>query len=85
MSNSTEKGATWRFVIQTLLAILTAIGTTLGVTSCMAGRKTDKCRENWQSVLQPSTGIYSAKQSDPTKKANREILHLPYGSKKHIT
>lgn len=37
MSNSTEKGATWRFVIQTLLAILTAIGTTLGVTSCMAG------------------------------------------------
>ena len=37
MSNSTEKNATWRFVIQTLLAILTAIGTTLGVTSCMAG------------------------------------------------
>ncbi|MDO4165538.1 MAG: smalltalk protein [Bacteroides sp.] len=26
---------TWKFVVQTLIAILTAIGTTLGVTSCM--------------------------------------------------
>ena len=26
----------WKFVIQTVIAILTAIGTTLGVTSCMA-------------------------------------------------
>lgn len=26
---------TWKYVIQTLIAILTAIGTTLGVTSCM--------------------------------------------------
>lgn len=26
---------TWKFVIQTLLAILTAIATTLGVTSCI--------------------------------------------------
>ena len=25
----------WKFVIQTVIAILTAIGTTLGVTSCM--------------------------------------------------
>ena len=25
----------WKFVIQTLIAILTAIGTTLGVTSCL--------------------------------------------------
>lgn len=37
MKTTPEKSATWRFVIQTLLAILTAIGTTLGVTSCMAG------------------------------------------------
>ncbi len=27
----------WKLVIQTLITILTAIGTTLGVTSCMAG------------------------------------------------
>lgn len=27
---------TWRFIIQTLIAILTAIATTLGVTSCMS-------------------------------------------------
>ncbi|WP_178796789.1 smalltalk protein [Bacteroidaceae bacterium] len=33
MSNT--KRDTWKFVIQTLVAILTAIGTTLGVTSCM--------------------------------------------------
>ena len=26
---------TWKFVIQTLLAILSAIATSLGVTSCM--------------------------------------------------
>lgn len=26
---------TWKFIIQTLAAILTAIATTLGVTSCM--------------------------------------------------
>ena len=29
------KKETWKFLIQTLLAILTAIATTLGVTSCM--------------------------------------------------
>ena len=29
------KKETVKFIIQTLLAILTAIGTTLGVTSCM--------------------------------------------------
>ena len=27
---------TWKFIIQTVIAILTAILTTLGVTSCMA-------------------------------------------------
>ncbi|MCD7924063.1 MAG: smalltalk protein [Bacteroides sp.] len=32
---SNTKRDTWKFVIQTLVAILTAIGTTLGVTSCM--------------------------------------------------
>ncbi len=26
---------TWKFILQTLAAILTAIATTLGVTSCM--------------------------------------------------
>lgn len=36
MSDTQGKRDTWRFIIQTLLAILTAIGTTLGVTSCMA-------------------------------------------------
>ena len=30
------KKETWKFIIQTLAAILTAIATTLGVTSCMA-------------------------------------------------
>ena len=30
-----KKQAIWRIVIQTLISILTAIGTTLGVTSCM--------------------------------------------------
>lgn len=34
MSNMT-KHDTWKFVIQTLIAILTAIGTSLGVTGCM--------------------------------------------------
>ncbi|MBO4841123.1 MAG: smalltalk protein [Bacteroidaceae bacterium] len=29
------KKETWKFVIQTVLAILTAIATTFGVTSCM--------------------------------------------------
>lgn len=29
------KRETWKFIVQTLLAILTAIGTTLGVTSCL--------------------------------------------------
>ena len=29
------KKETWKFIIQTLAAILTAIATTLGVTSCM--------------------------------------------------
>ena len=27
---------TWKFIIQTLAAVLTAIATSLGVTSCMA-------------------------------------------------
>jgi len=27
---------TWKFLIQTLIAILTAIATSLGVTSCMS-------------------------------------------------
>ena len=31
-----DKKNVWRLVIQTLISILTAIGTTLGVTSCMA-------------------------------------------------
>jgi hypothetical protein len=30
------KKETWKFIIQTILAILTAIATTFGVTSCMA-------------------------------------------------
>ncbi|MBR5394592.1 MAG: smalltalk protein [Bacteroidaceae bacterium] len=29
------KKATWKFIIQTIIAILTAIATSLGVTSCM--------------------------------------------------
>ncbi len=29
------KRETWKFIIQTIVAILTAIGTTLGVTSCL--------------------------------------------------
>ena len=31
------KKETWKFIIQTLAAILTAIATSLGVTSCIAG------------------------------------------------
>ncbi|MFA4180580.1 smalltalk protein [Xylanibacter rodentium] len=30
------KRETWKFVIQLITAVLTAIATTLGVTSCMA-------------------------------------------------
>jgi hypothetical protein len=30
------KKETWKFIIQTIVAILTAIATSLGVTSCMA-------------------------------------------------
>ncbi|MBQ1667927.1 MAG: smalltalk protein [Prevotella sp.] len=29
------KKETWKFILQLLLSILTAVGTTLGVTSCM--------------------------------------------------
>ncbi|MBQ7460633.1 MAG: smalltalk protein [Bacteroidaceae bacterium] len=29
------KKETWKFIIQTVMAILTAIATSLGVTSCM--------------------------------------------------
>jgi hypothetical protein len=30
------KKETWKFIIQTIVAILTAIATSLGVTSCMS-------------------------------------------------
>ena len=30
-----DKKETWKFIIQLLIAILTAVGTTLGVSSCM--------------------------------------------------
>jgi hypothetical protein len=30
------KKETWKFIIQTIIAILTAIATSLGVTSCIA-------------------------------------------------
>ena len=30
-----KKKETWKFILQTLIAIPTAIGTTLGVTSCL--------------------------------------------------
>lgn len=33
----TMKKETWKFIIQTLAAILTAIATSLGVTSCITG------------------------------------------------
>ena len=29
------KKETWKFIIQTIIAILTAIATTFGITSCM--------------------------------------------------
>jgi len=29
------KRETWKFIIQTIVAVLTAIATSLGVTSCM--------------------------------------------------
>ena len=35
LTNMNSKKDVWKFVIQTVIAILTAIGTTLGVTSCM--------------------------------------------------
>ncbi|MCR5130721.1 MAG: smalltalk protein [Prevotella sp.] len=31
-----DKKEFWKYIIQTVIAILTAIGTTLGVTSCLA-------------------------------------------------
>ena len=31
-----DKKSIWKMVIQTLISILSAIGTTLGLTSCMA-------------------------------------------------
>ena len=34
MNNQTKKD-TWRFVLQLLLSVLSAVCTTLGVTSCM--------------------------------------------------
>ena len=34
--HDTMKKETWKFIVQTAIAILTAIATTLGVTSCMA-------------------------------------------------
>ncbi len=33
---STKKKETWKFILQTAIAILTAIATSLGVTSCIA-------------------------------------------------
>ena len=33
---SANKKETWKFIIQTAIAILTAIATSLGVTSCIA-------------------------------------------------
>ena len=30
------KTETWKFIIQTIISILTALGATLGVTSCIA-------------------------------------------------
>ena len=33
--HDTMKKETWKFIIQTIIAILTAIATSLGVTSCM--------------------------------------------------
>ena len=31
------KKETWKFILQTIAAVLTAIATTLGVTSCLGG------------------------------------------------
>ncbi|WP_455640400.1 smalltalk protein [Parabacteroides sp.] len=36
MSEKTSKKETWKFILQTLLAILSAVATSLGVTSCIA-------------------------------------------------
>lgn len=36
MSEKKSKKETWKFIIQTLLAILSAVATSLGVTSCIA-------------------------------------------------
>ena len=33
--NVMDKKSIWKMVIQTLISILSAIGTTLGITSCM--------------------------------------------------
>ncbi len=33
---STKSKETWKFILQTAIAILTAIATSLGVTSCIA-------------------------------------------------
>jgi hypothetical protein len=35
LKSNTMKKETWKFIIQTVIAILTAIATTLGVTACM--------------------------------------------------
>lgn len=35
MSEKMSKKETWKFVIQTLLAILSAVATSLGITSCI--------------------------------------------------
>ena len=36
IGNQIMKNSKWKMVIQILISILTALGTTLGVTSCMA-------------------------------------------------
>ena len=33
--SSTSKSSTWKLVLQLIVAVLSAIATTLGVTSCM--------------------------------------------------
>ena len=35
-TNNMKNRDTWKFIIQTIAAILTAIATSLGVTSCMS-------------------------------------------------
>ncbi|MBO5224925.1 MAG: smalltalk protein [Parabacteroides sp.] len=37
MSETSNSKNIWKVVIQTLITILTAIGTTLGITSCLPG------------------------------------------------